>query len=248
MIVLLSPAKTMKHMAYKGKTSVPDFINQASKIADQFQRYDTEQLQVWYSVSEKIAHDAFMRWQSFDKQPKTIALFAYQGEAYRNLDASSLSKSHLERANKHIRILSALYGLLRPLDEIALYRLDLTKNFPELGNGVTYWQDVVTKKLIEDVWTLKHQLIINCSSNEYTQMIDIPRIKEVATWIHVNFEYIKDGKPVGISMLAKAARGTLARELSLKPVTSISQMNRYLSDYVCKIDKKQGIVTYIKHI
>jgi cytoplasmic iron level regulating protein YaaA (DUF328/UPF0246 family) len=79
-------------------------------------------------------------------------------------------------------------------------------------------------------------------------MIDIVKLKEIACWIQVNFEYVKNGQRVNISMLSKAARGTLARELSLKPVTSIVQMKRYLSDYVCEIDKKQGIVTYIKHI
>jgi cytoplasmic iron level regulating protein YaaA (DUF328/UPF0246 family) len=74
------------------------------------------------------------------------------------------------------------------------------------------------------------------------------RIKQVATWIQVNFVYIKKGQRVNISMLAKAARGTLARELSLNPISSISQMNRYLSEYSCEIDKKNGIVTYIQSV
>jgi uncharacterized protein len=248
MIILLSPAKTMKHTAYKGKISIPDFMDQTNKIVNQFQMFNTDQLQTWYSVSEKIAQEAFSHWQTFHAQSKTIALFAYQGEAYRNLDAASLSKSQIEKANKHLRILSALYGILKPLDEIALYRLDLSKKFPGVGNGVAYWQDLVTEKLIEDIKIFKYPIIVNCSSNEFTEMIDVHKLKKTACWIQVNFEYIKDGQRVGISMHAKAARGTLARELLLKPVTSINQMNRYLWDYVCEIDKKQGIVTYIKHI
>ncbi len=246
MIVLLSPAKTMKQKAYKGKISIPVFIDQTNRIVDQFQRFDTDQLQTWYNVSEKIAQEAFSHWQTFHTQSNTIALFAYQGEAYRNLNTASLSKTQIEKANKHLRILSALYGILRPLDEIGLYRLDLTKNFPELGNGVAYWQDLVTEKLIEDIRTYKHPIIINCSSNEFTELIDVHRLKKIACWIQVNFEYIKDGQRVGISMHAKAARGTLARELLLKPVTSISHMNRYLLDYTCEIDNKRGVVTYIK--
>jgi uncharacterized protein len=248
MIVLLSPTKTMKHRVYKGKVRVPFFTNQTKKIADVFQRLDQKELQEFYSASDNIVKQAFTHWQTFESQPKTIALFAYQGEAFRNLDALSLSTTEILKVDKHLRILSALYGVLRPLEMISMYRLDLTKNFPELGNGLALWRELVTIRLIEDVLPFKHPIIVNCCSNEYTQMIDIFKVKEVADWIQVNFEYIKEGHKVNIAMLAKAARGTLARELSLRPITSISQMNRYLTDYTCKIDKKSGMVTYTQSI
>lgn len=248
MIVLLSETKTMKHIAYNGRSSVPFFTDQTKEIAEIFSCMNIEELQEFYHASYKIVEQAYLHWQNFVNQPKTIALVAYQGEAFRNLDARTLSKSEILKVSKHLRILSSLYGLLRPLDAIGLYRLDLTRNFPRLGNGVSYWRDIVTNQLIEDVKSYKHPIIVNCSSNEYIQLIDIPRMKQVATWIQVNFEYIKNGKRVNISMLAKAARGTLARELSLNPISSISQMNRYLSEYSCEIDKKNGIVTYIQSV
>ncbi|PKM66218.1 MAG: hypothetical protein CVU94_07735 [Firmicutes bacterium HGW-Firmicutes-19] len=248
MLVLLSPTKTMKKMDYKGKSSVPFFENQATMIANQFQTFDVRQLQKWYNVSDNIAQQAYIHWQTFDTQSKTIALFAYQGEAFRNLDAASLTKAQIEKVGKHLRILSALYGVIRPLDEIVSYRLDLTKNFPGLGSGIAYWREHVTNHLLEEIEMHKQPFIINCSSNEYTDMIDIQRIKKSVLWVQVNFEYIKDNKNVAMSMHAKAARGTLARELCLKPVTSIGQMDRYLIDYGCKIDKKNGIVTYIKQL
>jgi uncharacterized protein len=248
MIVLLSPTKTMKHRVYKGKSRVPFFAEQTRKIIDVFQHLDLKDQQEFYSASDSIVRQAHLNWQTFDNQSKTIALFAYQGEAFRNLDAATLSTTEILKVDKHLRILSALYGVLRPLETISMYRLDLTKNFPELGNGLTFWRELVTNKLIEDVLPFKHPIIVNCCSNEYTQMIDIFKVKEVADWIQVNFEYIKEGHKVNISMLAKAARGTLARELSLRPITSISQMNRYLTGYTCKIDKKSGIVTYTQSI
>lgn len=248
MIVLLSPTKTMKHIAYKGKSSVPFFSNQTGEIAEVFSCMNIEELKEFYLTSDKIVEQAYVHWQNFVNQPKTIALVAYQGESFRNLDARTLTKSEISKVNHHLRILSALYGLLRPLDAIGLYRLDLTKNFPKLGNGVTYWRDIVTDQLIEEVMTFKHPVIVNCSSNEYTQLIDVSRIKQVATWIQVNFVYIKEGQSVNISMLAKAARGTLARELSLRPITSISQMKRYLPDYLCEIDKNREIVTFTQSI
>ena len=207
-----------------------------------------DQLHLWYNVSDTIVQQSFLNWQNFGIQSKTIALYAYQGEAFRNFNAATLTKAEIAKVNKHLRILSALYGLLRPLDGINMYRLDLSRNFPEIGNGVIYWRDTITNQLINEILTFKHRVIVNCSSNEYTEMIDIDKIKVIASWIQVNFVYIKNNQRVNISMLAKAARGMLARELSLKPVTSISQMNRYLRDYVCEIDKKQGIVTYIKPI
>lgn len=248
MIVLLSPSKTMKQRAFRGKRSEPEFLPNACQIASQFKRMSSDQLQVWYNVSDKITKDTFNHWQEFSVRQKTIALYAYQGEAYRNLDATAFSKSEIIKVNKHLRILSALYGILRPLDEINPYRLDLSKNFPEIGNGVTFWRDIVTDKLIDDIQAFKHRFIINCSSNEYTEMIDIDKIKKTAHWIQVNFEYIKEGHRVNISMLAKAARGTLAKELSLKPITAVSQMDRYLLDYVCEIDKHHGVVTYVKQM
>lgn len=248
MLVLLSPTKTMKQKTYRGKVSVPVFSDQTMKIADEFKKMSIDQLCQWYNASEAIGQQSYLNWQKFHSLPKTVALYAYQGEAFRNFNASTLTKSEITKVNRHLRILSALYGLLRPLDQINMYRLDLSKNFPKIGNGVDFWRDVVTDQLIEDILTFKHKIVINCSSNEYTEMIDIVKLKEIACWIQVNFEYVKNGQRVNISMLSKAARGTLARELSLKPVTSIVQMNRYLSDYVCEIDKKQGIVTYIKHI
>jgi cytoplasmic iron level regulating protein YaaA (DUF328/UPF0246 family) len=248
MIVLISPTKTMKHRVFKGKIRVPFFAEQTRKIVDVFQRLNVDELSEFYNASDNIVNQAHLHWQTFDDQPKTIALFAYQGEAFRNFDAIALSTSEILKVDKHLRICSALYGLLRPLDVIALYRLDLTKNLPELGNGVSYWRDVVTKRLIEDVLTFKHPIIVNCCSHEYTQIIDIDKVKTVAFWVQVNLEYLKEGRLVNNSMLAKAARGTLARELSLRPITSISQMNRYLTDYSCKVDKKSGIVTYTQSI
>lgn len=233
---------------YKGNVSVPVFSDQAMKIADEFKKISSDQLVQWYNVSEAIGQQSYLNWQKFHILPKTIALYAYQGEAFRNFNASTLTKPEITKVSKHLRILSALYGLLRPLDEINMYRLDLSKNFPKFGNGVTFWRDVVTNQLIEDVMINKHKIIVNCSSNEYTEMIDVNKLKDTVQWIQVNFAYIKHEQRVNVSMLAKAARGTLARELSLKPVSSILQLNRYLSDYVCEIDKKQGIVTYIKHI
>jgi uncharacterized protein len=248
MIVLLSPTKTMKHRLYKGKSRVPFFTEQTRKIVDLFQHLDLEDLQEFYNASDNIVRQAHLNWQTFDEQPKTIALFAYQGEAFRNLDAITLSTSEILNVDKHLRICSALYGLLSPLETIRMYRLDFTKNFPELGNGLTFWRETVTNRLIEDVLTFKHPIIVNCCSNEYTQMIDIDEVKTVAFWVQVNIEHLKEGRIVNNSMLAKAARGTLARELSLRPITSISQMNRYLTDYTCKIDKKSGIVTYTQSI
>lgn len=246
MIVLLSPTKTMKHHAYKGKSHVPFFMNQTKEIAAVFRQLNADVLHDFYNASDNIVNQAYQHWQSFDDQQKTIALFAYQGEAFRNLDATTLSPSEIKKADKHLRILSACYGLLRPLDLICLYRLDFTKNFPNLGNGISYWRDIVTDRVIEEMNAFRHPIVVNCSSNEYSQMIDIERLKEKCLWVQVNFEYIKEGKNVNMSMHAKAARGTLARELMLRPIASIAQMNRYLPDYSCKIDKKDGTVTYTK--
>lgn len=246
MIVLLSPTKIMKHRKYKGKNRVPVFTEQTDEIVKVMKQLNMDELHDFYNASDNIVNQAYQHWRSFDDQQKTIALYAYQGEAFRNLDATTLTQTEIKKADKHVRILSACYGLLRPLDIICQYRLDFTKNFPHLGNGISYWRDIVTDRIIEESNAFRHPVVVNCSSQEYTQMIDIERVKETSLWIQVNFEYIKEGKSVNMSMHAKAARGTLARELLLRPISSIAQMNRYLPDYSCKIDKKSGTVTYTK--
>ncbi|MBV1710346.1 MAG: YaaA family protein, partial [Erysipelothrix sp.] len=151
MIVLLSPTKTMKQMPYKGAVSEPAFMDHTAKIVEQFKSFDAKQLQSWYGVSDKIAQEAFLNWQRFDSLQKTIALYAYQGEAFRNLDARSLTNNEIMKVNKHLRILSALYGILLPLNEIRPYRLDLTKSFMSLGSGVKFWQEIITEGIIEEM-------------------------------------------------------------------------------------------------
>ncbi len=248
MLVLLSPAKTMKHKEYLGKTRDPLFGDMTQIIVREFQKLSLPEIRQWYQISEKIAQQTWAHWQSFYEQPKTIALYAYQGEAYRNLDATSMTASQIKKADRHLRILSACYGLLRPLDKIAMYRLDFTKNFPSIGNGITYWKSTINDALVEEINMHSAKIIVNCASDEYSKMIDTVRIKRLIGWIDVEFVYIQDNKPVSIAMHAKAARGTLARALIENPITSIRQMNRYLPDYTCEIDSHSSKVTYTRKL
>lgn len=246
MLVLLSPAKTMKHKEYHGKTRDPLFSDMTQSIVREFQKLSLPEIREWYQISDKIAQQTWINWQNFYYQTLTIALYAYQGEAYRNLDATSMTASLIKKSDRHLRILSACYGLLRPLDKIAMYRLDFTKNFPHIGNGIRFWETTVTDALIEEISMHSSKFIVNCASDEYSRMIDLDRIKKSAKWIDVEFVYIQDNKPVSIAMHAKAARGTLAQALIENPITSIRRMNRYLPDYSCEIDSHTSKVTYTK--
>ncbi len=161
-------------------------------------------------VSQKIADLNYTRFQNFQTLPKKQALYAYNGDVYNNIDTDTLDDAAINFAQKHLRILSALYGLLKPLDMIKAYRLEMSSKLKELApKGMNlFWRKHITKNLNSELKTHKNKFLINIASNEYSSSID-PKLLE-ATLINIHFRENRNNELRNIAINSKRARGMLA--------------------------------------
>ena len=217
MIALVSPAKTL-NFETPSKTKVYtqcDFLNESSILVETAKSLETEQLKKLMNISDKLANlnsNRFKKWSiPFNTQNSKQAIFAFQGDTYTGLEANSFDSDDLSYAQDHFRILSGLYGLLKPLDLIQPYRLEMGTKLKINSNKNLYefWNNKISIKLNEALKNQKNKIIINCSSNEYFKSVDLNTLHgEVITPI---FKDIKNGIPKIISFYAKKARGMMSK-------------------------------------
>jgi cytoplasmic iron level regulating protein YaaA (DUF328/UPF0246 family) len=188
-------------------------------------------------ISEELAIQNYDRYQSW-KRPKELTSvtqpcsFIFNGEVYKALDVCSLDPKELTYAQEHLFILSGLYGLLRPLDVIYPYRLEMgTKWSPDTKNKnlYTFWRDKLTSHLLSSI--NKDETIVNLASTEYSKVIDWKKITNRS--ITPIFKEFKNGEFKVIMMYAKHARGAMARYLIQNRMKKIEQLKLYnLDGYV----------------
>ena len=214
MMIIISPSKTMNHNGIlAGIQSEPIYADQANTVIEMIQKLDPTGIRTLMSVSEKIALETYNRFQEFNTpgQTKKTAIFLYSGEVYTGLDAASLHEDKLTYAQKHLRILSGLYGILRPLDLIGAYRLEMATRI-EIGgkpNLYKYWTETITNQLKLDLDASGSNILYNLASEEYFKVIDTKILK--ARIINFQFYEMRNGTPVFVSFNAKKARGMMAR-------------------------------------
>jgi cytoplasmic iron level regulating protein YaaA (DUF328/UPF0246 family) len=214
MMLIISPSKTMNNNGMlAGTQSEPIYADQANTIIETIKKLDLAGIRKLMSVSEKIAVETYNRFQDINTpgQAKKSAIFLYSGEVYAGLDAVSFHEDKLIYAQKHLRILSGLYGILRPLDLIGAYRLEMATRI-EIGkqpNLYKYWTGAITSQLQLDMDASGSDILYNLGSEEYFKAIDTKKLK--ARIINFQFYEIRNGKPVFVSFNAKKARGMMAR-------------------------------------
>lgn len=162
------------------------------------------------NVSQKIADLNYGRFLGFQTAPEKQALFAYTGDVYKNIDSNNLSDADLNFAQNHLRIVSALYGLLSPLDKIKPYRLEMSNKLPEIApKGMHhFWKERISQQIKLELKQHKNKTLINLASNEYSASID-PALLE-APIINMHFREERDGTLRNIALNAKRARGMLS--------------------------------------
>ncbi len=236
MLVLISPAKKLD---FDSKPPCPDFTKplfaqltgELVTLAKKLSRADLKRLM---SLSDNLAELNYVRYQSF--QPNFTpdnakqAAFAFRGDTYVGLDADSLSAEDLKYAQDHLRILSGLYGLLRPLDLMQPYRLEMGTKFknPKGEDLYDFWQDILTKAVNDDISGHKSRVVVNLASNEYIKAVD-PKSLD-ADFITPHFKEIKDGKPKTIGLLAKRARGMMARYIIQNRIEDPEALQQFSED------------------
>ncbi|HNW54832.1 MAG TPA: YaaA family protein, partial [Bacteroidales bacterium] len=171
MITIISPAKTLdfETPAPTEIASTPHFQKDADYLASKLSKLKPSELSKLMNISAKLAELNAMRYAIWKNAPHKQALFAYNGDVYDGLDASSLSPAEIDFAQQNLRIISGLYGLLQPLDTIKPYRIEMGTGFatPKGENLYKYWGDRITDQLKKSIKNTGDNVLVNLASQEY---------------------------------------------------------------------------------
>lgn len=219
MLVLLSPAKTLdvETPSRTKKTSMPQFLDDSQKLVDVLQKYNSKKIAKLMNLSEKLADinvERYQSWQSdYDQTTARPTIQAFRGDVYIGLDADSMSLTDIKFAQKQLRILSGLYGVLRPLDLMLPYRLEMGTSLKTSrgSNLYEFWDEKITDYLNSEIASHKDKTVVNLASNEYFKSVKKKSLQ--AELITPVFKDEKKGDYKVISFFAKKARGAMARYL-----------------------------------
>lgn len=215
MKLVISPAKSLDFESKlpTDRFSEPRFLKQSERLNKLLKKKSAKSLSKLMSISDALGQLNYERNQSwelpFTKDNARPAAYAFSGDVYRGLDAYTIPEEKLDLLEDSVRILSGLYGLLRPMDLIQPYRLEMGTKMP-VGvkkNLYEFWKKDITKALNEDLED--DELFLNLASNEYFKAVDTKSLKVPV--ITANFKDFKNGEYRMISFFAKAARGMMAR-------------------------------------
>lgn len=231
MRIITSPAKLMKINTKAKFLSItePDFIEDSAFIQSYLKEKTPQFLADLMELSPKLAEENWERNQNWKKNPteeeSSPALFAFTGEVYRGLDASSLNQDAVEYLQEHYRILSGLYGLLKPSDRVMLYRLEMGRKFQfeQYKNLYEFWTDKITEQLNSELGD--EDLLLNLASNEYFKAINRKKIR--ASIIDFEFYEMKSGKPKTIVVYTKHARGLVVRYCAENKVKTLDEIKAF---------------------
>ncbi|AZQ62707.1 peroxide stress protein YaaA [Flammeovirga pectinis] len=212
---VISPAKSLDYETSFSTTlsSTPRFLKQSEKLVKSLKKLSAAQIGDLMSISPKLADlnkERFDVWEKdFNKEVARQALYAFKGDVYIGLDAYTLTPDQQEFTQDHLRILSGLYGVLKPMDLMQPYRLEMGTKWGIEGNTNLYsfWKDTVTTSLNAELE--ENEVLINLASNEYFKAVDKKALK--ARIITPVFKDFKNDKYKVISFFAKKARGMMVR-------------------------------------
>lgn len=246
MISVISPAKSLNfdkiHSSNPPKT--PQFLEQSAVVMKKMKSLSEKKIAHLMDLSKNLAALNYQRYQDWtpdwSEGEVKEAVFAFTGDVYQGLDANSLSETELNYLEKHIRILSGLHGLLRPLDGIKPYRLEMGTqiNIGRKKNLYEFWKTEVTQNLNELIAQSHGDLaLLNVASDEYFKAIDTRKLKFPV--VKANFFDRKNGEYKMISFFAKKARGMMARYIAKNEINCIKDLEGFNYDSY-QYDKNQS--------
>ena len=214
MLTVLSPAKKLlsNTKPFAGKTTSPELMDKASILIKLMKNKSVTEIAQLMDLSKDLAVLNYERYQQFHEQDHSYpALFLFQGDVYQGLQAASWEQSAVTYSQSHLRILSGLYGLLKPLDIIKPYRLEMGSRLenPAGSNLYDFWKQAVTLTLNQQLKEQNNPLLINLASSEYFKAINEKSINYPI--VTINFYEQKDNALKMIGIHAKKARGTMAK-------------------------------------
>ena len=233
MLAIISPAKTLDfESAVKNfPVSQPHFTDYSEQLIEVCRKLSPQDLSSLMSISDKLAGlnaARFAEWTKIHNENNSrAALFAFKGDVYTGLDADSLSEDDVLFAQSHLRMLSGLYGLLKPLDLMQPYRLEMgTKLANPKGKDLyAFWGNVITQEVQQAIDKQGDNVLVNLASDEYYKSVKENQLK--AKIIKPVFLDNKNGKYKVISFYAKKARGLMCRYLIQNRLTEIEQLKEF---------------------
>ena len=232
MIAILSPAKTLDYETPLPPVdpSRPRFAEDATKLAASAANLGKKRLGELMHISDKLAALNDARFKGFVDQPERPALYAFAGDVYTGFDARSLDEAAIDFAQDHVRMLSGLYGLLRPLDAIRPYRLEMgTRWAPRRKRLTDWWGGRIADALRADLAQDGSDTVLNLASQEYWAAVE-GRLPASIRVIEVDFREPGPDGPRFVSFHAKKARGMMARWLCEHRITDAEAMKGFDSD------------------
>jgi len=247
MKIITSPAKLMnvENSTDLLRSTTPKFIEEAAFIQSFLKHKSPKYLSELMEISPKLADENWERNQKWKDKPtakeSAPAMFAFTGEVYRGLDAKTLDKNAIDYLQKNYRMLSGLYGLLKPSDKVMLYRLEMGRHFEfdQYKNLYEFWREKITEQLNSEM--KKGEVLLHLASNEYGKVIDRKKLNHKV--IDFDFYELKEGKLKTIVVYTKHARGLMVRfcaETNAKTLNDVKAFNYegYLIDEEKSTDTK----------
>ncbi len=247
MKILLSPAKSMDftQVNEQPEPTTAHFIDNADYLAKKMQKLSSKKISKLMHVSTELADLNYERYQAWEKpeeksEHNLSCIFAFTGEVYKGFDAQSLTQKQLEKAQDQVRILSGLYGLLKPLDLIYPYRLEMGTQWsvtPKTKNLYAYWGSKIAEQLNKELKEADEDTIVNLASAEYFRSVDRKKLK--AKVITPVFKEFKNGEYKVVMIFAKHARGAMARYIVKHNIKDAETLKGYDVDGY-RFDAKQS--------
>ena len=235
MLMIISPAKTLDYespLATETHTQ-PDFLDDACELIDQLKELEPHQVSNLMSISDKLGQlnaERFQCWHTpFTPDNARQAVLAFKGDVYTGLDAESFSNEDFSFAQKHLRILSGLYGLLKPLDLMQPYRLEMGTRFENTRGKDLYafWGSKITEAL-NQLLASDDKVLVNLASNEYFKSVQKKHLD--ARLVTPQFKDWKNGQYKMISFYAKKARGLMCRYAIQNRITQADDLKGFNLD------------------
>jgi len=236
MIILLSPSKTLDFESASSTsiTSQPIFAREVAELIRHLKRLSVSELEDVMKISTKLAwlnQKRFALWKpEFTTANSHQAIFSFKGEVYHGIDVQSMQVDDVENSRQHLRILSGLYGLLRPLDLIQPYRLEMgiSFQFGKYADLYHFWRQKITRQIGVDLNESGSNLLINLASQEYFSAIDGKKLK--AKIVTPQFMVNKNDSFKMITVYAKKARGMMARYILDYPINCEDDLRGFDSE------------------
>ncbi len=233
MLLVISPAKNLDYQtpATTKQSTTPDFLEHAQLLIEELRGLAPQDVSKLMSISDKLGvlnYDRFQQWSlPFTADNAKPAALAFNGDVYTGLNAESFKADDFKFAQKHLRILSGLYGLLRPLDLMQAYRLEMGTKFENQRgkNLYEFWGDIITQALNQQLKSLNSEVLVNLASNEYFKSVKAKTLN--ATIVTPVFKDWKGDKYKIISFYAKKARGLMCAYAINNRITNAEELKGF---------------------